>query len=90
MFVSIACDLSVDDHRQAVHEILRQYGFKAVQKDVFESTTIKEETLNRLKRDIDRVTDSFDIVRLYQFPVNGTLAITALKEKKWRRFKVMS
>jgi CRISPR-associated protein Cas2 len=61
-----------------------------VLQDVHESTSVSDTTLNRLKRDLDRVTDSFDVIRLYQFPIDGTLAITALKEKKWRRFKVMT
>ncbi len=90
MFVAVTCECSSDDHRLAVFDVLRQYGFKMVLQDVHESTAISETTLNRLKRDLDRVTDSFDVIRLYQFPIEGTLAITALKEKKWRRFKVMT
>ena len=90
MFVAVTCECSSDDHKLAVFDVLRQYGFKMVLQDVHESTSISETTLNRLKRDLDRVTDSFDVIRLYQFPIEGTLAITALKEKKWRRFKVMT
>ena len=86
--MAVTCECSSDDHRQAVHTVLRQYGFKAVLKDVHESASISETTLNRLKRDIDRITDSYDVIRLYQFPFDGTLAITSLKEKKWRRLKV--
>ena len=44
--------------------------------------------LGRLKKDLDRVADSYDGIRLYQYPVDGTLAITILKEKKWRRLIV--
>ncbi len=88
MFVAVTCEFSIDDHRGAVFELLRQYGFKQMLKDVFESTAIREESLSRMKRDIDRITDSYDVVRIYQYPVDGTLAISALKEKKWRRFKV--
>ena len=86
--MAVTCECSSDDHRQAVYSVLRQYGFKAVLKDVHESASISETTLNRLKRDIDRITDSYDVIRLYQFPFDGTLAITSLKEKKWRRLKV--
>ena len=90
MFVAVTCESSSDDHRLAIFDVLRQYGFKMVLQDVHESTSISDISLNRLKRDLDRVTDSFDVIRLYQFPIDGTLAITALKEKKWRRFKVMT
>ena len=43
---------------------------------------------NRLKKDLDRIADSYDSIRFYQFPVEGTFAITILKEKKWRRLIV--
>jgi CRISPR-associated protein Cas2 len=88
MFVSVTGEFSSGDHRRAVFELLGQYGFKPVLKDVYESTTVSDTLLTRLKRDIDRVTDSYDIIRLYQFPIEGTLAITALKDKRWRRIKV--
>ncbi len=90
MFVAVTCECSSDDHKLTIFEALRQYGFKMVLKDVHESTSISEISLNRLKKDLDRVTDSFDVIRLYQFPIDGTLAITTLKEKKWRRLKVMA
>jgi CRISPR-associated protein Cas2 len=54
----------------------------------FESAAVSETALSRLKKDLDRITDSYDSVRLYQYPVDGTLAITVLKEKKWRRLIV--
>ena len=88
MFVAVNCEFSSDDHKSAVFSILKQYGFEKILGDVFESTTIGETTLNRLKREIDQVTDSYDIIRMYQFPFDGTFAITALKDKKWRRFKL--
>ena len=46
---------------------------------------IKEEELISLKRDIDRVTDYYDKIRLYQFPVNGLFVLTEMKQKKWRK-----
>ena len=90
MFVAVTCECSSDDHKLAIFDILRQYGFKMVLQDVHESTSISDISLMRLKRELDRVTDSFDVMRLYQFPIDSTLAITALKEKKWRRLKVMT
>jgi len=88
MFVAVACDFASDDHRKTGQDLLGQYGFRKVLKDSFESTALSETALGRLKRDLDRITDSYDSIRLYQYPVEGTLAITVLKEKKWRRLIV--
>jgi CRISPR-associated protein Cas2 len=88
MFVAVACEFASDDHRKAAYDLLAQYGLSRVQKDAFESTSLSETALGRLKKDIDRVADSYDSIRFYQYPVEGTLAITILKEKKWRRLVV--
>jgi len=88
MFVAVACEFASDDHRKEAYDLLAQYGLCRVQKDAFESTSLSETALGRLKKDIDRVADSYDSIRFYQYPVDGTLAITILKEKKWRRLVV--
>jgi CRISPR-associated protein Cas2 len=88
MFVAVACEFASDDHRTSGYDLLVQYGFRKVQKDAFESAALSETALTRLKRDLDRIADSYDSIRLYQYPVDGTLAITILKEKKWRRLIV--
>jgi CRISPR-associated protein Cas2 len=88
MFVAVACEFANDDHRKAGYDLLAQYGFRKVLRDAFESATVSETALNRLKKDLDRITDSYDSIRLYQYPVDGTFAITLLKEKKWRRLIV--
>jgi CRISPR-associated protein Cas2 len=88
MFVAVACEFANDDHRKAGYDLLVQYGFRKVLKDAFESTTLSETALNRLKKDLDSIADSYDSIRFYQFPVEGTFAITILKEKKWRRLIV--
>ncbi len=88
MFVAVSCDVATDDHRKAVYGLLRQYGFKRILKTLFESTTLSEKYLARLKRDIDRSTDSYDKVRFYQFPMGDTLVISSLEEKKWRKLTV--
>lgn len=85
MFVSVVGEFSQDDHKMAAHELFRQYGLKEIIADVFETVSIKENTLARLKRDVDRITDYYDTVRFYQFPVEETLVITSLSKKKWRR-----
>jgi CRISPR-associated protein Cas2 len=88
MFVSIVLDLGSEDSRAALYNLLPQYGFERVQKSCFESSTIQEKALAALKRDIDKATDSYDSLRMYQYPVEGTMAITVLKDNKWRRIIV--
>ncbi len=85
MFVSVVCEISNDDNKIAVKHLLFEYGFKPVFEILYESTTIKEKELARLKRDIDRRTDSYDSVRMYQYPLDGGLVITTLRDKRWRR-----
>ncbi len=85
MFVSVTYDLSNDDTIKKIREILIFYRFKEVLKNVFESESIKENTLKRLKRDIDRVTDHFDRVRFYQYPYEQQFVISLLEKKKWTR-----
>lgn len=88
MFVAICCDLSSSDHEKKVIGLLGEYGFQRVQENVFEHTSMNDDYLKRLKRDIDRLTDSYDMVRIYQYPVENTLAISTLKDKKWRKLIV--
>jgi CRISPR-associated protein Cas2 len=88
MFVAVASEFANEDHRKAGYGLLAQYGFHKALRDVYESTTCSETTLTRLKKDLDGIADSDDSIRLYQYPVDGTLAITVLKDKKWRRLIV--
>ncbi len=88
MFVSIVLDLNNDDSEKIVQSLLFRYGFKQMQKNTFESTSIGEKYLSRLKLDLDRATDFYDTVRFYQYPVDNTLVITTLIEKRWRRLIV--
>jgi CRISPR-associated protein Cas2 len=88
MFVAVVCDMGNEDSRAALYNLLPQYGFERVQKACFECASISDKLLSALKRDIDKLTDAYDTIRLYQFPVEGTLAITVLKDNKWRRIVV--
>jgi CRISPR-associated protein Cas2 len=88
MFVAVVCDMGSEDTRAALYNLLPQYGFERVQKACFECASINDKLLAALKRDIDKITDSYDTVRLYQYPVDGTLALTVLKDNKWRRIIV--
>ena len=85
MFVSIALDPSSEDRARELADLLAQYGFKKAQRLLWESTTVSADTLNRLKRDLDKATDGFDKLRFFQYPMEGTLVLSSLREKKWRR-----
>ncbi|HOX34041.1 MAG TPA: CRISPR-associated endonuclease Cas2 [Spirochaetales bacterium] len=88
MFVAVVCDMGSEDSRSALYNLLPQYGFERVQKACFECAAVSDKLLAGLKRDIDKITDSYDTVRLYQYPVEGTLVLTVLKDNKWRRIIV--
>ena len=88
MFVAVILDLGNEDSLKAVTGLLFRYGFRQVQKGVFESTAVDEKRLSRLKVDLDRATDFYDSIRFYQYPVEGTVAITSLNEKRWRRVTI--
>lgn len=85
MFVACACDLGSEDSRIKVHDLLIQYGFKKIQDQLYESTTLSEKNLARMKVDMDKITDFYDRIRLYQYPMEDTLIITVLEGKKWKR-----
>jgi CRISPR-associated protein Cas2 len=88
MFVAVSFDPSGDDMKRGMESLLREYGFEQRHDGLWESVKLKERYLARLKRDIDRVTDSYDNVRLYQYPIDGVLVITGLQNKRWRRIVV--
>jgi len=85
MFVSIAIDPGSEGRGKELADLLGQYGFKRIQRFLWESTTVSTDTLNRLKRDLDKATDGFDKLRFFQFPMEGTLVLSSLRDKKWRR-----
>jgi len=85
MFVAVGLDLSSSDHKQRVELLLSQYGFKRMQEGLFEHTSITENQLKRLKRDLDNTTDYYDRIRIYQYPLENTLVISSLKNKKWTK-----
>jgi CRISPR-associated protein Cas2 len=85
MFVSIALDPGSEGRAKELADLLGQYGFDKIQRGLWESAFVSPETLLRLKKDLDRTTDAFDRLRIFQFPVEGTLALTSLRDKKWRR-----
>ncbi|MBR4372876.1 MAG: CRISPR-associated protein Cas2 [Treponema sp.] len=85
MFVSVVLDPGGMDSAKAMATILARYSFKKIQRACWECMNINEAQLASLKREIDGVTDYYDKLRIYQFPVNTNFAITELLHKKWRR-----
>ncbi|MFO7849864.1 MAG: CRISPR-associated protein Cas2 [Spirochaetia bacterium] len=88
MFVAVSFDLSNDDNVEELKNLLGLYGFSEVHTGLWESAKIMEKYLARLKRDIDRCTDYYDTIRIYQYPLEGLLVLTSLKYKRWTRVKV--
>ena len=85
MFVSVIIESGGIDSAKALLNILQLSGFKKIQRACWENMNITEDQLSDLKKDIDRVTDYYDKIRIYQYPVNGMFVITELKQKKWRK-----
>jgi len=85
MFVAVACDLGNADHLERVNNVLLQYGFRKLQQNLYESAVISEKSVQRLKKELDGMTDSYDSLRIYQYPLEDTLVVTSLKNKKWRK-----
>jgi CRISPR-associated protein Cas2 len=85
MYVSIAVDPGSEERARELAGLLGQYGFEKVQRGLWESAAVSLSTLTRIKRDMDRLTDAFDRIRFFQYPLEGTLVLSSLKDKKWRR-----
>ena len=88
MFVSVVLDPGGQESAKDMSEILATFGFEKVQRACWESSSVNEQTVSQLKQEIDRVTDYYDCVRLYQYPVDEVFAITVLAKKKWTRVVV--
>jgi CRISPR-associated protein Cas2 len=52
--------------------------------------TIGGDALVRMKKELDRLTDGYDVLRIYQYPMDGSLVVSSLKDKKWRKIVVSS
>lgn len=88
MFVSVIIDPGGEESAVHLSELLTFHGFERVQRACWESSTVNEKQLIDLKREIDRVTDYYDVIRIYQYPVKGLLAISTLVKKKWRKILI--
>lgn len=85
MFVSVILDPSTTETAKSLASILAYFRFKKVQRACWENAFFRSDSLIDLKREIDKVTDYYDVVRIYQYPINKGLCITELRQKKWRR-----
>ena len=85
MYVSIVCDFNSDNSRKIVDSILMQYGFNRCQKDVYEINSIDNSSVAKLKLEIDRHCDSYDQIRMIQYPWEHKLVISFLHEKRWKK-----
>ena len=90
MFVSVVLDPGGIDSARSLVSVLVHSGFKKIQRACWESMSVTETELTELKKEIDRVTDYYDTVRIYQFPLNGMFVITELKQKRWKRCQMRS
>ena len=90
MFVSIAVDASSEERAKELADLLAQYGFEKIQRGLWESTAVSPATLDRVKRDLDKATDGLDRLRIFQFPMEGTLVLSSLRDKKWRRIMAIN
>jgi CRISPR-associated protein Cas2 len=90
MFVAVACDPGSEDHRESIRRVLQQYGLKRIQEDLYESVTLRPDALPGLKKELDQASDGYDELRIFQYPMEGGLVISSLKDKKWRKIIVSS
>ena len=88
MFVSVMIDPGSEESAAHLSELLAFHGFKRMQRACWESVAVNAKQLVALKREIDRVTDYYDVIRIYQYPVDGLLAISTLAKKKWRKLLI--
>lgn len=70
---------------KALVSVMTSFGYKKAQRACWENDSVSSAKLADLKKEIDRVTDYYDTVRMYQFPVEGAFVVTELRQKKWKR-----
>ncbi len=87
MFVSVVMDPGSMDSARNISAVLSNAGFKKVQRACWECPSVAKGMLVQLKKDIDRATDYYDAVRIYQFPLEGMFVVTELSHKHWKRYR---
>jgi len=88
MFIAISIDLVTDDSVIKVDRVLKEYGLKKIQKNLYESFEFPSRRLGNLKKDITDCLDMDDLLRLYQYPLENSFKISYVEEKKWKRLSI--
>lgn len=88
MFIAISIDLVSDDSVVKVDRILKEYGLKKIQANLYESFEFLSRRLGNLKKDITDCLDMDDLLRLYQFPLENSFKISYVENKKWKRLSI--
>ena len=65
MFVSVILDPGSTESAQTLAKLLTFYGYTKKQRSCWEHTSVSEERLLALKKDIDRVTDYYDTLATF-------------------------
>jgi CRISPR-associated protein Cas2 len=85
MFISLSIDLVSQDSANQFVSIMNEYGIKKILANLYESFDFPSNKLGNLKRDITNCLDSFDKLRMYQFPLENTFKISYVENRKWKR-----
>ena len=85
MFISIFLDLASTDSKNAVKNVIREYGITKIQDNLFESYEFPTKKLGNLKRDLTGCLDMYDKLRLYQYPMDNVLKISYIENGKWKK-----
>jgi len=88
MFIAISIDLVTDDSEIKLDKILKEYGIKEIQHNLYESFEFPLRNLGNLKRDMTECLDMDDKLRLYQFPLDDTFKISYIENRKWKRLSI--
>lgn len=88
MFISISVDLISDDSSMKMAKVLKEYGLKKIQANLYESFEFPSKRLGNLKKDITDCLDMDDLLRLYQYPLENSFKISYVENKKWKRLSI--
>jgi hypothetical protein len=88
MFVSIAIDAASEDSLIKLIRILKEYGIKKIQANLYESFEFPSRKLGSFKKDLTDCLDMDDKLRLYQFPLEDTFKISYIENRKWKRLSI--
>ncbi len=88
MFIAISVDLVTDDSQIKADRVMKEYGLKKIQKNLYESFEFPSKSLGNLKKDLTDCLDMDDLLRLYQYPLENSFKISYIENKKWKRLSI--